>query len=140
EIPFDDHGRVLLPDRGTGGVERVEGRALVEQDRPLGVDVFAALVGPHGPASEGDDPAAPVLYRDDQAVAEPVEEAPVAPADQARSHNLVVGVALLPEVADQAVPAVRGVPQAELVDRLRQDAPFREVTGDLFTALRSPER
>src|SRR5439155_26485659 len=100
EIPLDDHRGALLSDGGAGGVERVQGGALVKEDRPLRIDVLAALVGANGPAAESDDPAPAVLYRDDEAVPEPIEGSPIAPADEAGGDSLVVGVPLLPEVAD----------------------------------------
>src|SRR5207247_6808856 len=79
-----------------------------------------------------------ILYRDDEAVTEPVEKAPVAPADQARRDDLLVGVALLPKVADQAVPAVRGVAQAELFDRFGEDPAVAEVPSHLLAPLGAP--
>ena len=139
EVPLDDHRDALLPDGGAGGVQGVEGRALVEECCSLRVDVLPALVGAHRPASESDDPAAAVLYWDDQPVPEPVEDASVIPADQARGDGLVVRVALLPEVADKSVPAVRGITQPKLFHRFRVDPPVGDVTGDFFAALGAPE-
>src|SRR5207249_2490895 len=98
-----------------------------------------AVEGDDRPVSESDDPAAAVLYWDDQPVPEPVEDASVIPADQARGDGLVVRVALLPEVADKSVPAVRGITQPELFHRFRLDPPVGDVTGDFFAALGAPE-
>src|SRR5206468_12862936 len=110
------------------------------EDGPLGIDVFAALVGAHRPAAEGDDPAPAVLYRDDQAVPEPVEEAPVAAAFEAGRNGFLVRIGLLPEVPYKSVPAVRRVAQAELFDRFGQDPALGEVPGDLLAALGAAER
>src|SRR5437867_13384383 len=127
EIPLDDHGGALFPYRRSGGVERVEGRTLVEEHGSLGVHVLAALLGAHRPAAKGDDPAPAVLDRDDQPFPEPVEQTAVAPADKAGRDGLLVGIALLPEIADETVPAVGGVAQPELVDRLGPDPAVGEI-------------
>ena len=117
----------LLPLGVLGEVEGEKVAALFKHRGIPAVEVFGALV-PQVPPAEGHHAPPQVDDGEDDPVAEGVVAAAVLPPDrQGGGDRLLVGKALAPQVAQEEIPALRGVPQAEPGDGLLGQAPADEV-------------
>src|SRR5262249_8718686 len=136
-VALDDHGALLLGDRGARAVEAVEQVALAEELALGRVDVLRAqrVVLAELPGLEPAYAPARVREREQQPAVEVVVAAPV---DEAGRTQLPVGEALLPRLARQGRPT-RREPEPVLAADVLAEAAAREVLTRLLAPRRLPQ-
>ena len=141
-VALADDGRARVDDRLLGEVDAVQSAALVEHAAFGGIQVLRLVFRIDLPGAEGDRLAHLVADREDHAVAEAVDGALPAVADQAGRaegvelrHGIVAARtravrAQAIDVSHEAVPAIRRGAQLESLAHLRADpAPLERGIG-----------
>ena len=128
DVALHEKGPILRLDRGAREVGGVEQVALGVERRLGRVEIFRLLV-PERAAPEGDDPALQIMDRKEQAPAEAVIRpgAVLARDREAGGHEGLLGNLLRAHEAEERVPALRGIAEAEALGDLGVDAALLEV-------------